>query len=54
MILLPEGIGGSRVILPNPMKVSGLMVDFIAYLEQEKEPVQKALMGLNLYSFTRL
>ncbi len=26
---VPVRIGGSRVILPNPIKVSGLMVDFI-------------------------
>lgn len=42
---VPVRIGGSRVILPNPMKVSGLMADFIAYLDQEKDPVQKAIMG---------
>lgn len=42
---VPVRIGGSRVILPNPIKVSGLMADFITYLNNEKDPIQKAIMG---------
>ena len=42
---VPVRIGGSRVILPNPMKVSGLMEDFITYLNNEKDPLQKAIMA---------
>lgn len=42
---VPVRIKGSRVILPNPLKVSYLMSEFEKYLQAEKDVIQRAIMG---------
>lgn len=42
---VPVHIKGSSVILPNPVKVSDLMMSFEEYLQTEKDVISRAIMG---------